>query len=123
MKDEMKNITETVEFKSLFLLIMTAILILSIYIMYGLNMKNINKFITDRDNLTSKEKIENERREKEFMELLNLKLKVCDKEKEMGFDFDINGKCMRYKIMYDHLKQKYNKTTKESKNEINKNEK
>lgn len=111
MKDEGKKITESVEFKSLFLLVMTAILILSIYIIYGLNIKNINKYITDRNNLTSKEKIENERREKEFMELLNLKLKVCDKEKEMGFDFDINDKCMRYKIMYDHLKQKYNKTT------------
>ena len=111
MKDERKKITDTVEFKSLFLLIMTAILILSIHIMYWLNMENINKFISDQDNLTSKEKIENDRREKEFMELLNLKLKVCDKEKEMGFDFDINDKCMRYKIMYDHLKQKYNKTT------------
>ncbi|EPG2772099.1 TPA: hypothetical protein ACYUYS_005374 [Klebsiella pneumoniae] len=115
MKNERKKITETVEFKSLFLLIMTAILILSIYIMYGLNMKNINNFIKDQDNLTSKEKIEIERREKEYMELLSLKLKVCDKEKELGYSnssiFDNESPCLRYKIKYDQLKQKYNKTT------------
>ncbi|EEM1700932.1 hypothetical protein GIB75_22540 [Salmonella enterica] len=49
------------------------------------------------------------------MELLSLKLKVCDKEKELGYSsktiFDMVDQCQRYKIKHDDLKQKYNKTT------------
>lgn len=77
--------------------------------------KVIDKYVTYLNNATVKDKIEKERKEKEYMELLSLKLKVCDKEKELGYSsktiFDMVDQCQRYKIKYDDLKQKYNKTT------------
>ncbi|EHG5578158.1 hypothetical protein J5M93_004519 [Salmonella enterica] len=141
MKDEIKRIIEICEFKSLVLLDELKPLMLSVIILIltsfmhitadltkngGDVYKAIDKYVTHLNSVTVKEKIEKERKEKEYMELLSLKLKVCDKEKELGYSsktiFDMVDQCLRYKIKYDNLKEKYN-TTKESKNEINKNEK
>ncbi|EHG9930770.1 hypothetical protein VXH60_004439 [Salmonella enterica] len=141
MKDEIKKIIEICEFKCLVLLDEIKPLILSvlfliltsfIHVSYDLTRnggdiyKVIDKHVTYLNNVTIKDKIEKERKEKEYMELLSLKLKVCDKEKELGYSskttFDMVDQCQRYKIKHDDLKEKYN-TTKESRNEINKNEK
>lgn len=141
MKDEIKKIIEICEFKSLVLLDEIKPLILSvlfliltsfIHVSYDLTRnggdiyKVIDKYVTYLNNVTVKDKIEKERKEKEYMELLSLKLKVCDKEKELGYSsktiFDMVDLCQRYKVRHDNLKEKYN-ITKESKNEINKKEK
>lgn len=141
MKDEIKKIIEICEFKSLVLLDEIKPLILSvlfliltsfIHVSYELTRnggdiyKVIDKYVTYLNNVTVKDKIEKERKEKEYMELLSLKLKVCDKEKELGYSsktiFDMVDLCQRYKVRHDNLKEKYN-ITKESKNEINKKEK
>ncbi|AZV12445.1 MULTISPECIES: hypothetical protein [Salmonella] len=141
MKYKIKKIIGICEFKSLVLLDEIKPLILSvlfliltsfIHVTYDLTRNGgdiynvIDKYVTFLNNATVKDKIEKERKEKEYMELLSLKLKVCDKEKELGYSsktiFDMVDQCQRYKIKYDDLKEKYN-TTKESKNEINKNEK
>lgn len=138
MKDEIKKIIEICEFKSLVLLDEIKPLILSvlfliltsfIHVSYDLTRnggdiyKVIDKYVTYLNNVTVKDKIEKERKEKEYMELLSLKLKVCDKEKELGYSsktiFDMVDQCQRYKVKHDNLKEKYN-ITKESKNEINK---
>ncbi|EFS7273694.1 hypothetical protein HWZ82_004336 [Salmonella enterica] len=138
MKDEIKKIIEICEFKSLVLLDEIKPLILSvlfliltsfIHLSYDLTRnggdiyKVIDKYVTYLNNVTVKDKIEKERKEKEYMELLSLKLKVCDKEKELGYSsktiFDMVDQCQRYKVKHDNLKEKYN-ITKESKNEINK---
>ncbi|HBZ4073709.1 TPA: hypothetical protein MG581_26300 [Klebsiella pneumoniae] len=141
MKDKIKNIIEICEFKSLVLLdelkplmLSVLLLILTSFIHITADLtknggdiyKVIDKYVTYWNNVTIKDKIEKERKEREYMGLLSLKLKVCDKEKELGYSsktmFDMVDQCLRYKIKYDDLKEKYN-TTKESKNEINKNEK
>lgn len=130
MKDEIKKIIGICEFKSLVLLDETKPLILSvlfliitsfIHVSYDLTRnggdiyKVIDKYVTYLNNVTVKDKIEKERKEKEYMELLSLKLNVCDKEKELGYSsktiFDMVDQCQRYKIKHDDLKQKYNKTT------------
>ncbi|EJU8412772.1 hypothetical protein N5U84_004408 [Salmonella enterica] len=141
MKDEIKKIIGICELKSLVLLDEIKPLILSvlfliitsfIHVSYDLTWnggdiyKVIDKYVTYLNNVTVKDKIEKERKEKEYMELLSLKLKVCDKEKELGYSsktiFDMVDQCQRYKVRHDNLKEKYN-ITKESKNEINKKEK
>ncbi|EFR7498126.1 hypothetical protein H0Z63_004672 [Salmonella enterica] len=141
MKDEIKKIIGICELKSLVLLDEIKPLILSvlfliitsfIHVSYDLTRnggdiyKVIDKYVTYLNNVTVKDKIEKERKEKEYMELLSLKLKVCDKEKELGYSsktiFDMVDQCQRYKVRHDNLKEKYN-ITKESKNEINKKEK
>lgn len=130
MKDEINKIIGICELKSLVLLDEIKPLILSvlfliltsfIHVTYDLTRnggdiyKVIDKYVTYLNNATVKDKIEKERKEKEYMELLSLKLKVCDKEKELGYSsktiFDMVDKCQRYKIKHDDLKQKYNKTT------------
>ncbi|ELO4884832.1 hypothetical protein QUQ34_004062 [Escherichia coli] len=130
MKDEINKIIGICELKSLVLLDEIKPLILSvlfliltsfIHVTYDLTRnggdiyKVIDKYVTYLNNATVKDKIEKERKEKEYMELLSLKLKVCDKEKELGYSsktiFDMVDQCQRYKINYDDLKQKYNKTT------------
>lgn len=130
MKDEINKIIGICELKSLVLLDEIKPLILSvlfliltsfIHVTYDLTRnggdiyKVIDKYVTYLNNGTVKDKIEKERKEKEYMELLSLKLKVCDKEKELGYSsktiFDMVDQCQRYKIKYDDLKQKYNKTT------------
>ncbi|AXG20925.1 TPA: hypothetical protein MD884_004783 [Escherichia coli] len=130
MKDEINKIIGICEIKSLVLLDEIKPLILSvlfliltsfIHVTYDLTRnggdiyKVIDKYVTYLNNATVKDKIEKERKEKEYMELLSLKLKVCDKEKELGYSsktiFDMVDQCQRYKIKYDDLKQKYNKTT------------
>ncbi|EBC2181994.1 hypothetical protein CVW52_22915 [Salmonella enterica] len=130
MKDEINKIIGICELKSLVLLDEIKPLILSvlfliltsfIHVTYDLTRnggdiyKVIDKYVTYLNNATVKDKIEKERKEKEYMELLSLKLKVCDKEKELGYSsktiFDMVNQCQRYKIKYDDLKQKYNKTT------------
>ncbi|EBD8652806.1 hypothetical protein C9B25_23450 [Salmonella enterica] len=130
MKDEINIIIGICELKSLVLLDEIKPLILSvlfliltsfIHVTYDLTRnggdiyKVIDKYVTYLNNATVKDKIEKERKEKEYMELLSLKLKVCDKEKELGYSsktiFDMVDQCQRYKIKYDDLKQKYNKTT------------
>lgn len=130
MKDEIDKIIGICELKSLVLLDEIKPLILSvlfliltsfIHVTYDLTRnggdiyKVIDKYVTYLNNATVKDKIEKERKEKEYMELLSLKLKVCDKEKELGYSsktiFDMVDQCQRYKIKYDDLKQKYNKTT------------
>ncbi|ECN4237451.1 hypothetical protein ACMGLE_22525 [Enterobacter hormaechei] len=130
MKDEINKIIGMCELKSLVLLDEIKPLILSvlfliltsfIHVTYDLTRnggdiyKVIDKYVTYLNNATVKDKIEKERKEKEYMELLSLKLKVCDKEKELGYSsktiFDMVDQCQRYKIKYDDLKQKYNKTT------------
>lgn len=130
MKDEINKIIGICELKSLVLLDEIKPLILSvlfliltsfIHVTYDLTRnggdiyKAIDKYVTYLNNATVKDKIEKERKEKEYMELLSLKLKVCDKEKELGYSsktiFDMVDQCQRYKIKYDDLKQKYNKTT------------
>ncbi|HAF2893308.1 TPA: hypothetical protein G8K99_004747 [Salmonella enterica] len=130
MKDEINKIIGICELKSLVLLDEIKPLILSvlfliltsfIHVTYDLTRnggdiyKVIDKYVTYLNNATVKDKIEKERKEKEYMELLSLKLKVCDKEKELGYSsktiFDMVDHCQRYKIKYDDLKQKYNKTT------------
>lgn len=130
MKDKIKDIIEICEFKSLVLLdelkplmISALIIILTSFIHITADLtknggdiyKVIDKHVTYWNNVTVKDKIEKERKEKEYMELLSLKLKVCDKEKELGYSsktiFDMVDQCQRYKIKYDDLKQKYNKTT------------
>lgn len=130
MKDEINKIIGICELKSLVLLDEINPLILSvlfliltsfIHVTYDLTRnggdiyKVIDKYVTYLNNATVKDKIEKERKEKEYMELLSLKLKVCDKEKELGYSsktiFDMVDQCQRYKIKYDDLKQKYNKTT------------
>lgn len=130
MKDEINKIIGICELKSLVLLDEIKPLILSvlfliltsfIHVTYDLTRnggdiyKVIDKYVTYLNNATVKDKIEKERKEKEYMELLSLKLKVCDKEKELGYSsktiFDMVDQCQRYKTKYDDLKQKYNKTT------------
>ncbi|ECB7904216.1 hypothetical protein E1351_22860 [Salmonella enterica subsp. enterica serovar Braenderup] len=130
MKDEINKIIGICELKSLVLLDEIKPLILSvlfliltsfIHVTYDLTRnggdiyKVIDKYVTYLNNATVKDKIEKEHKEKEYMELLSLKLKVCDKEKELGYSsktiFDMVDQCQRYKIKYDDLKQKYNKTT------------
>ncbi|EIF7631193.1 hypothetical protein LFY51_004409 [Salmonella enterica] len=130
MKDEINKIIGICELKYLVLLDEIKPLILSvlfliltsfIHVTYDLTRnggdiyKVIDKYVTYLNNATVKDKIEKERKEKEYMELLSLKLKVCDKEKELGYSsktiFDMVDQCQRYKIKYDDLKQKYNKTT------------
>ncbi|PUX18530.1 hypothetical protein [Cronobacter malonaticus] len=130
MKDEINKIIGICELKSLVLLDEIKLLILSvlfliltsfIHVTYDLTRnggdiyKVIDKYVTYLNNATVKDKIEKERKEKEYMELLSLKLKVCDKEKELGYSsktiFDMVDQCQRYKIKHDDLKQKYNKTT------------
>lgn len=130
MKDEINKIIGICELKSLVLLDEIKPLILSvlfliltsfIHVTYDLTRnggdiyKVIDKYVTYLNNATVKDKIEKKRKEKEYMELLSLKLKVCDKEKELGYSsktiFDMVDQCQRYKIKYDDLKQKYNKTT------------
>ncbi|HAF4830596.1 TPA: hypothetical protein G8N36_005562 [Salmonella enterica] len=130
MKDEINKIIGICELKSLVLLDEIKPLILSvlfliltsfIHVTYDLTRnggdiyKVIDTYVTYLNNATVKDKIEKERKEKEYMELLSLKLKVCDKEKELGYSsktiFDMVDQCQRYKIKYDDLKQKYNKTT------------
>ncbi len=130
MKDEINKIIGICELNSLVLLDEIKPLILSvlfliltsfIHVTYDLTRnggdiyKVIDKYVTYLNNATVKDKIEKERKEKEYMELLSLKLKVCDKEKELGYSsktiFDMVDQCQRYKIKYDDLKQKYNKTT------------
>lgn len=130
MKDEINKIIGICELKSLVLLDEIKPLILSvlfliltsfIHVTYDLTRnggdiyKVIDKYVTYLNNATVKDKIEKERKEKEYMELLSLKLKVCDKEKELGYSsktiFDMVDQCQRYKIKYDDLKQRYNKTT------------
>lgn len=130
MKDEINKIIGICGLKSLVLLDEIKPLILSvlfliltsfIHVTYDLTRnggdiyKVIDKYVTYLNNATVKDKIEKERKEKEYMELLSLKLKVCDKEKELGYSsktiFDMVDQCQRYKIKYDDLKQKYNKTT------------
>lgn len=130
MKDEINKIIEICELKSLVLLDEIKPLILSvlfliltsfIHVTYDLTRnggdiyKVIDKYVTYLNNATVKDKMEKERKEKEYMELLSLKLKVCDKEKELGYSsktiFDMVDQCQRYKIKHDDLKQKYNKTT------------
>lgn len=130
MKDEINKIIGICELKSLVLLDEIKPLILSvlfliltsfIHVTYDLTRnggdiyKVIDKYVTYLNNATVKDKIEKERKEKEYMELLSLKLKVCDKEKELGYSsktiFDMVDQCQRYKIKYDDIKQKYNKTT------------
>ncbi|EAN6850891.1 hypothetical protein J0Y18_004458 [Salmonella enterica] len=130
MKDEINKIIGICELKSLVLFDEIKPLILSvlfliltsfIHVTYDLTRnggdiyKVIDKYVTYLNNATVKDKIEKERKEKEYMELLSLKLKVCDKEKELGYSsktiFDMVDQCQRYKIKYDDLKQKYNKTT------------
>lgn len=130
MKDEINKIIGMCELRSLVLLDEIKPLILSvlfliltsfIHVTYDLTRnggdiyKVIDKYVTYLNNATVKDKIEKERKEKEYMELLSLKLKVCDKEKELGYSsktiFDMVDQCQRYKIKYDDLKQKYNKTT------------
>lgn len=130
MKDEINKIIGICELKSLVLLDEIKPLILSvlfliltsfIHVTYDLTRnggdiyKVIDKYVTYLNNATVKDKIEKERKEKKYMELLSLKLKVCDKEKELGYSsktiFDMVDQCQRYKIKYDDLKQKYNKTT------------
>ena len=130
MKDEINKIIGICELKSLVLLDEIKPLILSvlfliltsfIHVTYDLTRnggdiyKVIDKYVTYLNNATVKDKIEKESKEKEYMELLSLKLKVCDKEKELGYSsktiFDMVDQCQRYKIKYDDLKQKYNKTT------------
>ncbi|EHY3123936.1 hypothetical protein K4B92_005284, partial [Escherichia coli] len=127
MKDEINKIIGICEIKSLVLLDEIKPLILSvlfliltsfIHVTYDLTRnggdiyKVIDKYVTYLNNATVKDKIEKERKEKEYMELLSLKLKVCDKEKELGYSsktiFDMVDQCQRYKIKYDDLKQKYN---------------
>ncbi|MDU7385928.1 MAG: hypothetical protein E7L13_08855 [Finegoldia magna] len=131
MKDEIKKIIEICEFKSLVLLDEIKPLILSvlfliltsfIHVSYDLTRnggdiyKVIDKYVTYLNNVTVKDKIEKERKEKEYMELLSLKLKVCDKEKELGYSsktiFDMVDQCQRYKVKHDNLKEKYNITKK-----------
>ncbi|EBX8858940.1 hypothetical protein DTV73_26220, partial [Salmonella enterica subsp. enterica serovar Mbandaka] len=126
MKDEINKIIGICELKSLVLLDEIKPLILSvlfliltsfIHVTYDLTRnggdiyKVIDKYVTYLNNATVKDKIEKERKEKEYMELLSLKLKVCDKEKELGYSsktiFDMVDQCQRYKIKYDDLKQKY----------------
>ncbi|WP_119002295.1 hypothetical protein [Salmonella enterica] len=128
MKDEINKIIGICELKSLVLFDEIKPLILSvlfliltsfIHVTYDLTRnggdiyKVIDKYVTYLNNATVKDKIEKERKEKEYMELLSLKLKVCDKEKELGYSsktiFDIVDQCQRYKIKYDDLKQKENK--------------
>lgn len=130
MKDEINKIIGICELESLVLLDEIKPLILSvlfliltsfIHVTYDLTRnggdiyKVIDKYVTYLNNATVKDKIEKERKEKKYMELLSLKLKVCDKEKELGYSsktiFDMVDQCQRYKIKYDDLKQKYNKTT------------
>ncbi|EBH8147902.1 hypothetical protein AU874_22465 [Salmonella enterica subsp. enterica serovar Paratyphi B str. SPB7] len=130
MKDEINKIIGICELKSLVLLdeikpfilsVLFLILTSFIHVTYDLTRnggdiyKVIDKYVTYFNNATVKDKIEKERKEKEYMELLSLKLKVCDKEKELGYSsktiFDMVDQCQRYKIKYDDLKQKYNKTT------------
>lgn len=130
MKDEIKDIIEICEFKSLVLLdelkplmISALIIILTSFIHItaditkngGYIYKVIDKHVTYWNNVTVKDKIDKERKEKEYMELFSLKLKVCDKEKELGYSnssiFDNESPCLRYKTKYDDLKQKYNKKT------------
>ncbi|EGI2001380.1 hypothetical protein IU825_004520 [Salmonella enterica] len=130
MKDEINKIIGICELKSLVLLdeikplissVLFLILTSFIHVTYDLTRnggniyKVIDKYVTYLNNATVKDKIEKERKEKEYMELLSLKLKVCDKEKELGYSsktiFDMVDQCQRYKIKYDDLKQKYNKTT------------
>lgn len=116
MKDEINKIIGICELKSLVLLDEIKPLILSvlfliltsfIHVTYDLTRnggdiyKVIDKYVTYLNNATVKDKIEKERKEKKYMELLSLKLKVCD----------MVDQCQRYKIKYDDLKQKYNKTT------------
>lgn len=125
MKDEINKIIGICELKSLVLLDEIKPLILSvlfliltsfIHVTYDLTRnggdiyKVIDKYVTYLNNATVKDKIEKKRKEKEYMELLSLKLKVCDKEKELGYSsktiFDMVDQCQRYKIKYDDLKQK-----------------
>ena len=128
MKDEINKIIGICELKSLVLLDEIKPLILSvlfliltsfIHVTYDLTRnggdiyKVIDKYVTYLNNATVKDKIEKERKEKEYMELLSLKLKVCDKEKELGYSsktiFDMVDQCQRYKIKYDDLKQNITK--------------
>ncbi|HDU1537651.1 TPA: hypothetical protein REW70_004458 [Klebsiella pneumoniae] len=130
MKDKIRDIIEICEFKSLVLfdelkplMLSALIIILTSFIHITADLtknggdiyKVIDKHVTYWNNVTVKEKIEKDRKEKEYMELLSLKLKVCDKEKELGYSsktlFDMVDQCLRYKTKYDDLKQKYNKKT------------
>lgn len=118
---ELKSLVLLDEIKPLILSVLFLILTSFIHVTYDLTRnggdiyKVIDKYVTYLNNATVKDKIEKERKEKEYMELLSLKLKVCDKEKELGYSsktiFDMVDQCQRYKIKYDDLKQKYNKTT------------
>lgn len=118
---ELKSLVLLDEINPLILSVLFLILTSFIHVTYDLTRnggdiyKVIDKYVTYLNNATVKDKIEKERKEKEYMELLSLKLKVCDKEKELGYSsktiFDMVDQCQRYKIKYDDLKQKYNKTT------------
>lgn len=106
MKDEINKIIGICELKSLVLLDEIKPLILSVLFLILTSFIHVTYDLT-RNGGDIYKVID------KYVTYLNIK--VCDKEKELGYSsktiFDMVDQCQRYKIKYDDLKQKYNKTT------------
>lgn len=78
----------------------------------------------NNDNTSALEESKIIKNEKKIMELLDMKIQVCNKEDELqpgiySFHLDSDTSCNTYKSEYRKLEEKYN-TTKGNNNEINK---
>ncbi|HCB0367256.1 TPA: hypothetical protein MYM88_005114 [Klebsiella pneumoniae] len=106
MKDEINKIIGICELKSLVLLDEIKPLILSVLFLILTSFIHVTYDLT-RNGGDIYKVID------KYVTYLNIK--VCDKEKELGYSsktiFDMVDQCQRYKIKYDDSKQKYNKTT------------
>ncbi|HCI6096058.1 TPA: hypothetical protein NPO17_004793 [Klebsiella pneumoniae] len=93
-------------------------------ILFGLLLITNHIFDSYNENTSALEESKTIKNEKKIMDLLDMKIQVCNKEDELqpgiySFHLDSDTSCNTYKIEYRKLEEKYN-TTKGNNNEINK---
>ncbi|EIT0024554.1 hypothetical protein L0916_004720 [Escherichia coli] len=93
-------------------------------ILFGLLLITNHIFDSYIESASALEESKTIKNEKKIMELLDMKIQVCNKEDELqpgvySFHLDSDTSCNTYKSEYRKLEEKYN-TTKGNNNEINK---
>ncbi|QCC10074.1 hypothetical protein [Salmonella enterica] len=103
----------------------TIAILLAFFILFGVTPVVDSIFgNANNKNTSALEEAKTIKNEKKIMELLDMKIQVCNKEDELqpgiySFHLDSDTSCNTYKSEYRKLEEKYN-TTKGNNNEINK---
>ena len=101
-----------------------AVIFVFFLILFGLLLITNHILDSYNESTSALEESKTIKNEKKIMELLDMKIQVCNKEDELqpgvySFHLDSDTSCNTYKSEYRKLEEKYN-TTKGNNNEINK---